>query len=483
MSGFAVLVQQALLGRDQRALAVDEERAALEHHRGDVAANTQVAGDDLGHARVKLGGWSGSPQPLKPKSTRATWPWASRTKIGPLSRIHESSSSISSNSIRADSIRATSPSCSVRTSISTGSNSATGVCDGGLLHLCLQIGLRAGASLGRDVRLGPAGPGHQRKLVGLPFRGHGKSVVAWCAGHPGLLILGPAAPSWSAGLCNYPPMADSIEVNRAYWDERVAAHAASPEYAVARFAEDPSYLSEVVRFDRPRLGDLNGLELVHLQCHIGTDTVSLGRLGASVTGVDLSTPALAEARLLARAAGIDARFVESEVYAAAEVLRDGQRSTWSTPASGRCAGCPISAGGREVVAGLLRPGGRLFIREAHPVLWSLELDRPDGLLVLEYPYFETDSPVILDDPGEFGDTYVQTDQVFVTKTTHEWNHGLGEIVSALLAAGMQPTLLQEHDSVPWEAVKGMVDTGGGEWRLTDRPERLPHSYTLQAQRG
>ena len=116
------------------------------------------------------------------------------------------------------------------------------------------------------------------------------------------------------------------------------------------------------------------------------------------------------------------------------------------------------------------------------MLWSLELDRPDGLLVLEYPYFETDAPVILDDPGEFGDTYVQTDQVFVTKTTHEWNHGLGEIVSALLAAGMQLTLLQEHDSVPWEAVKGMVDIGGGEWRLTDRPERLPHSYTLQAQR-
>ena len=73
--------------------------------------------------------------------------------------------------------------------------------------------------------------------------------------------------------------------------------------------------------------------------------------------------------------------------------------------------------------------------------------------------------------------------MFVTKTTHEWNHGLGEIVSALLAAGMRLTLLQEHDTVPWEAVKGMVDTGGGEWRLADRPERLPHSYTLQAQRG
>ncbi len=283
-------------------------------------------------------------------------------------------------------------------------------------------------------------------------------------------------------MCKYPPMADSIEVNRAYWDERVAAHAASPEYAVARFAEDPSYLSEVVRFDRPRLGDLNGLELVHLQCHIGTDTVSLGRLGASVTGLDMSAPALSEARLLAQAAGVDARFVESQVYAAPEVLGTGNFDMVYTGV-GALNWLPDIGRWAEVVAALLRPGGRLHIREAHPVLWSLELDRPDGLLVLEYPYFETTDPVILDDPGEFGDTYVQTDQTFVTKTTHEWNHGLGEIVSALLAAGMQLTLLQEHDSVPWEAVKGMVDTGGGEWRLADRPERLPHSYTLQAQRG
>ena len=206
-------------------------------------------------------------------------------------------------------------------------------------------------------------------------------------------------------MCNYPPMADSIEVNRAYWDERAAAHAASPDYAVARFAEDPSHLSEVVRFDRPRLGDLSGLDLVHLQCHIGTDTVSLARLGASVTGLDMSAPALAEARLLAQAAGIDARFVESQVYAAPEVLGTGRFDMVYTGV-GALNWLPDIGRWAEVVAALLRPGGRLHIREAHPVLWSLELDRPDGLLVLEYPYFETSEPVILDDGGEFGDTYV-----------------------------------------------------------------------------
>jgi hypothetical protein len=83
-------------------------------------------------------------------------------------------------------------------------------------------------------------------------------------------------------------MADYREINRANWDERVPAHAASPDYALARFAADPSYLSNVVRFDLPRLDDIRGLDGVHLQCHIGTDTVSLARLGARMTGLDFS---------------------------------------------------------------------------------------------------------------------------------------------------------------------------------------------------
>jgi hypothetical protein len=88
---------------------------------------------------------------------------------------------------------------------------------------------------------------------------------------------------------------DWAAVNRDNWDERVPAHVSSPDYAVRRFAEDPTYLSAVVRFDRPLLGDVSGLRGVHLQCHIGTDTVSLVRLGAVMTGLDFSGPAVAAA--------------------------------------------------------------------------------------------------------------------------------------------------------------------------------------------
>jgi len=271
---------------------------------------------------------------------------------------------------------------------------------------------------------------------------------------------------------------DYRDVNRASWDDRVAAHTASPDYAVARFTDDPSFLSEVVSFDAPRLGDIAGLDAVHLQCHIGTDTVSLARLGARMTGLDFSAPALEQGRRLAAAVGLDVEFVESDLYGAPEVLG---RERFDLVYTGIGALCwlPDIRRWAAVVASVLRPGGRLFMREGHPVLWSLADPRPDGLLALEYPYFEQRAPTVWDEGG----TYVQTDQVFTHNLTHEWNHGLGEIVTALFDAGLELTALEEHDSVPWDAMPGqMTAIGGGEFRLTDRPERLPHSYTLQARR-
>ena len=100
-------------------------------------------------------------------------------------------------------------------------------------------------------------------------------------------------------------VADYLDVNRANWDDRVPAHVASADYDVRQFLDDPRFISGVVRFDRPLLGDVGGMRGVHLQCHIGTDTVSLARLGASMAGVDFSAPAVAAARELAGATGAD----------------------------------------------------------------------------------------------------------------------------------------------------------------------------------
>jgi len=275
------------------------------------------------------------------------------------------------------------------------------------------------------------------------------------------------------------PVTDYRDVNRANWDERAPAHAASADYNLAAFVADPGHLSDVVTFDRPLLGDVSGRRGVHLQCHIGTDTLSLARLGATMTGVDFSPRSLEQARLLSAQAGPAVDYVESDVYAAPEALGGGVFDLVYTGVGALC-WLPDIRAWAGVVSALLRPGGRLFMREGHPALWALDDTRADDLLALRYPYFEQAEPLIFDDPG----TYVATETEFAHNVTHEWNHGLGEIFTALTGAGMRVTGLVEHQSVPWDALPGRMSLlAGGEYQMTDRPERLPHSYTLQAVRA
>ncbi|MDP9241370.1 MAG: class I SAM-dependent methyltransferase [Actinomycetota bacterium] len=271
-------------------------------------------------------------------------------------------------------------------------------------------------------------------------------------------------------------MEDYRVLNRASWDERAPAHAASPDYALARFFEEPDFLSGVVRFDLPLLGDIRGQRGVHLQCHIGTDTLSLSRLGAQMTGLDFSPESLAQARRLAQETGAEIPYVQADVYDAVDVLGAGEFDLVFTGIGALC-WLPDVRRWAAVVAALLKPGGRLFIREGHPMLWSLEDGRSDDLLVVKYPYFERQEGEVFDDGG----TYVETDAVFEHNRTYSWNHGLGEIVTGLIEAGLELTGLTEHDTVPWEALPGQMEqVGGGEWRLADRPWRVAHTYTMQA---
>jgi SAM-dependent methyltransferase len=271
-------------------------------------------------------------------------------------------------------------------------------------------------------------------------------------------------------------MPDYRAANLAMWNERAPAHAASPGYGFDRFVSNPAHLSHVVSFDVPRLGDLTGLNGVHLQCHIGTDTVSLSRLGAHMTGLDFSPAALAEARRLSDATGAGIDFVQSDVYDAVNAL--GGR-TFDLVFTGIGALCwlPDVRRWADVVAALLAPGGRLFVREGHPMLWTLDESDATTLLVAG-PYFERQDDPWIDDSD---DSYVATDGEFAHTVNYTFNHGIGEVVTALLDVGLVLTMLVEHDSVPWNALPGQMQEGpDGEWRLVDRPARLAATYTLQA---
>jgi SAM-dependent methyltransferase len=265
-----------------------------------------------------------------------------------------------------------------------------------------------------------------------------------------------------------------LRINLANWNSRVPAHEAG--YGLDRFSEDPAHLSQVVQFDLPRLGDVAGLDAVHLQCHIGTDTLSLARLGARMTGLDFSAPALEVARRLAAECGQEIEYVHSDVYGAVEAL-GAERFDLVYTGIGAICWLPDIRRWAQVVAALLKPGGRLFIREGHPVVWSLCDPRPDGLLVIEFPYFEVEGGT----PFREEETYVEHTEKLASPDIVSFNHGLGEIFNAVWDAGLQITGFVEHDSLPWNvAGDAMVEGDDGELRLREQPERLPCSYTLQA---
>lgn len=269
-------------------------------------------------------------------------------------------------------------------------------------------------------------------------------------------------------------MDDYLAVNLANWNSRVPHHVAG--YGLDEYRRDPTHLSWVVRFDLPRLGSIEGLDVLHLQCHIGTDTLSLARLGArSVTGLDFSPPALEAAADLAASCGAAIDFVESEVYAAVDAL-DGRQFDLVYTGIGAICWLPDIRRWAQIVSTLLRPGGRLFMREGHPVLWTLSDPRPDGLLVIEYPYFETRGV-----HSSETSSYVAHDEPLESPDTLNFNHGLAEVITALMEAGMSLSAIEEHETVPWNPLgEAMEDAGGGEYRLRHQPERLPATYTIQA---
>ena len=267
---------------------------------------------------------------------------------------------------------------------------------------------------------------------------------------------------------------DYRALNLSNWESRVPHHLAG--YPIDALLARPDALSRVVAFDRPRLGDIRGLETVHLQCHIGTDTISLARLGAQMTGLDFSPSALAGARDLAARAGVEVDFVGADVEDAPAVLGHSRFDLVYTGIGALC-WLPDIRTWAGVVASLLRPAGRLFMREGHPMLWTLSDPREDGLLVVEYPYFEVAGGTLFRELK----TYVEHEGELNQPTTVGFNHGLGEIVTALLAEGMELTELVEHQSVPWNPLGDKMVLGDNEeWRLVTAPERLPLTYTLQA---
>jgi SAM-dependent methyltransferase len=268
---------------------------------------------------------------------------------------------------------------------------------------------------------------------------------------------------------------DALAANLANWESRVPVHAAA--YGLERYLEDPGFVSGVVRHDAPALGDLTGLRVAHLQCHIGTDTVSLARLGAEVVGLDFSPSAIAVARGLADRAGTAARFVHADVYDAVEALGGGFDLVYSTV--GIVGWLPSVRRWAQVVAALLAPGGRLYLRDGHPALMTLDESRDDEQLVVTHPYFGTSEPKRWEDAS----SYVGEPGAIASAVHYEWQHPLSEIVQAVIDAGLVLTRLHEGDRLDWAFAPWMELDDDERYRFPAQQRQLvPTEFTVEATR-
>lgn len=262
-----------------------------------------------------------------------------------------------------------------------------------------------------------------------------------------------------------------MAVNEANWDARTPVHAAS------RFYEKPASFW-FAPFEWADLGALSGRAVLHLQCHLGTETIEFARRGArAVVGLDFSTEAVRQARRIAEQAGVEVEYVRANVYDAAEALTGRTFDVVYTGKGSLCYLPDLSAWAAQL-AELLNPGGLCYLAEFHPMLNALgPTPRPGDAtqLLLRHDYLGGRGAI----PHDNDHTYTDGPALEGETRAFEWVHGLGEVVTALLGAGLSVTGLRETELLPWPRWPHMVRAEHGWWRLPDDAPRIPLLYALQ----
>ncbi len=263
---------------------------------------------------------------------------------------------------------------------------------------------------------------------------------------------------------------DWLGLNRANWDDRVPVHLASEFYDIAGFRAGRDSLSP---FELAEAGDVSGKRLLHLQCHIGLDTLSWARHGALATGLDFSAPAIDAARSLAAELGIPASFVVSDVYDAAAAL-EGQRFDIVYVSIGSLVWLPDIPRWAHTAAALLAPGGFLYLVDGHP--FAQILDSATGSVVTD-DYFD-DAPEVDDWPW----SYTGRSSPLAHQRTVQFQHTVGEIVTAIAGAGLRIEFLHEHDFDAFQRFDSLQPHADGSYRLPPGRPRIPMLLSLRASR-
>lgn len=254
-----------------------------------------------------------------------------------------------------------------------------------------------------------------------------------------------------------------LEVNKDSWNNRVDTHLSSEFYDMEGFLAGKNSLKEI---EIPLLGDLHGKKVLHLQCHFGQDSLSMARMGAQVTGVDLSDKAIDSARQINDQMGLNARFVCSDIYSLKEHLDDRFDIVFTS--YGTIGWLPDIDRWADIVKHFLKPGGKFVMADFHPVVWMMN----DDLTEVKYRYFN-DQAIVEDMNG----TYTDPDADLEGKEV-SWNHAMSEIIASLLNQNLHLEHFAEYDYSPYDCFTNIIEVGPSRYRFKHLEDKLPIVYSL-----
>ncbi len=255
-----------------------------------------------------------------------------------------------------------------------------------------------------------------------------------------------------------------LDINRNSWNERTERHVDSEFYDMPSFLSGKSSINEI---ETPLLGDVKDKSLLHLQCHFGQDTLSLARLGAKVTGIDLSDKAIAKAKEINDQIGTDAKFINCDVYSTPEKIQNKFDMVFTS--YGTIGWLPDIKKWAAVVSGMLIQGGTFVMADFHPTVWMFD----DDFTEVKYKY-SNDAPIIEIIEGSYAGS-----NDYVIKNI-SWNHGIGEILTALIESGLQIDVFQEHHYSPYDCFSGVKEIAPKKFIIEKMGDKLPMVYAIKA---
>jgi len=258
-----------------------------------------------------------------------------------------------------------------------------------------------------------------------------------------------------------------FEVNKATWNEKVKVHTKSELYDLEAFKQGKTSL---MSYELDALTEVKGKSLLHLQCHFGQDTLSWSRLGAKCIGVDISDEGIKVARQLNRELSLEAEFVCCNVLDTSKYVKDTFDIVFTS--YGTIGWLPDLKPWGKMIAERLKDGGTFYIVEFHPIVWMF--DYLEGTPIMKYGYNQDEAIY-----EEYQGTYADQSSAMISKE-YGWNHGLGEVVTALTGAGLHIEYLEEHDERPYNVLPDLVKTQSGMYATKDR--LYPLIFSLKAKK-